>query len=56
MSIEYAKQLMKINMPSTITIKQLAFMCGFEDPYYFSRVFKNSTGLSPVHYMKNMQL
>jgi len=33
-------------------IKDVAAMMGFEDPYYFSRCFKNSTGVSPAIYRK----
>ncbi len=32
-------------------IKDIAFRCGFSDPFYFSRVFKKTTGLTPSAYM-----
>ena len=35
-----------------MTINEIAEDCGFEDPYYFSRVFKKVTGLSPMQYYK----
>ena len=30
-----------------LAIKEVAFRLGFEDPYYFSRLFKQKTGISP---------
>ena len=33
-------------------VKDVAASCGFQDPYYFSRVFKTKTGLSPQEYMR----
>jgi len=33
-------------------IRQIATDCGFENEYYFSRLFKNKTGLSPESYRK----
>lgn len=41
-----AKTLM---CPSTI-IKEVASNCGFENEYYFSRVFKQKTGMTPSEY------
>lgn len=35
--------------PSTI-IKEVASNCGFENEYYFSRVFKHKTGMTPSEY------
>ncbi len=32
------------------TIKEIAFELGYEDEYYFSRFFKNKTGISPKNY------
>jgi len=31
-----------------LTVKEVAYMMGFDDQYYFSRLFKNKTGLSPT--------
>jgi ABC-type sugar transport system ATPase subunit len=31
-------------------VKDIALELGFSDPYYFSRVFKERTGTSPVHF------
>lgn len=42
--VDYAKELFK---NSTLNVKSVAQMCGFDDPYYFSRVFKKLTGASP---------
>jgi len=35
---------------STISVKSLAYNLGFEYPQYFSRLFKNKTGMSPSEY------
>ena len=35
-----------------ISIKEAAFRMGFEDQYYFSRLFKNKTGVSPSDWRK----
>ena len=32
---------------SELPIKEIAFSLGFRDPYYFSRIFRRKTGLSP---------
>ncbi len=34
-------------------ISQVAFMCGYPDPYYFSRAFKKYTGASPSEYRRH---
>ena len=39
---------------STLAVKQIANLCGFPDPYYFSRIFKNTYGVSPLHYREKM--
>jgi AraC-like DNA-binding protein len=35
-----------------IPVKEVAYKMGFEDQYYFSRLFKNKTGLSPSAWKK----
>lgn len=35
------------------SVSQIAEMIGFEDQYYFSRIFKKRTGLSPREYRKD---
>ncbi|MBP5716261.1 MAG: helix-turn-helix domain-containing protein [Bacteroidales bacterium] len=44
MRIEYAKQLLK---QGNTTVKEVAFLVGFNDPKYFSKVFKAKVGVSP---------
>jgi len=35
---------------SRLTIGQIAFRLGFDDPYYFSRLFRNTMKVAPKHY------
>lgn len=35
------------------SVSNIAQMCGFSDPYYFSRAFKKTLGKSPSEYRKN---
>ena len=44
--IRQASTMLKMGMP----VKTAALSCGFEDPFYFSRVFKQHTGHSPSEY------
>ncbi|HUX39981.1 MAG TPA: AraC family transcriptional regulator [Rectinemataceae bacterium] len=41
-----AKELLERGLP----VKQVAWDLGFQDEYYFSRLFKNKTGISPSHW------
>lgn len=38
-----------------LSIKQISFKIGFDDPLYFSRVFKNFMGKSPRNYKQSIQ-
>ncbi len=48
---EYAKQLLR---DSTKTVLEICALCGFENASYFSKTFKNHTGLLPSQYRKKM--
>lgn len=51
--IEYAKSQMRIYR-SASSIKLISQSAGFRDPYYFSRMFKLSEGISPTEYLHNI--
>lgn len=46
--IVYAKQLLESSYSSNMKIKEISVLSGFNDPYYFSRLFKKITGKSPT--------
>ncbi len=49
--MERAKTLLKEGM----TVRQAGIEVGMEDPYHFSKTFKNIVGMSPSHYTKTTQ-
>ena len=49
--ISYACDLLVSNKYS---VSDIASMTGYSDVYYFSRVFKENTGMSPLEYKKNV--
>jgi len=52
--ISYAKQLLYLLPHSGISIQEIAWRSGFSDNYYFSRVFKKLTGVSPKHWYNHI--
>ncbi len=42
--IQHAKELL---MESDLSIREISSLTGFNDPYYFSKVYKRAVGLSP---------
>lgn len=48
--VDHAKKLLK---NPELPIADIAERCGFEDPYYFSRLFKSYTGKSPSAFRKS---
>lgn len=53
--MSFAREIMLsgiTNRYSNYTISQIAEMCGFAEPLYFSRVFKKYYGVSPTEYMQ----
>jgi len=51
---DYAQQLLKRH--PDLTISEVAMRCGFSDPAYFSRIFKQNVGVSPAQYRKNIDV
>ncbi len=49
--IEHAKTLL---VSGLFTIEQITYMCGFSDIYYFSKVFKNLTGIAPSKWTQHL--
>lgn len=49
--LDYAKQLLSHNT-SGFSINRVCTLCGFQDPYYFSRLFRKHTGVSPSQWRK----
>ncbi len=47
-----AETLLTAMWTNEYTISEIAQMCGFEDPLYFSRVFKKYYGCSPSNFIK----
>ena len=45
--IEHAKEMISSNL---FRMEEIATACGFQNVYYFSRVFKSYTGISPGKY------
>ena len=52
--IEYSKKLLK-EYNQSYSIKDVAMMSGYLDPYYFSRIFKKHVGVSPREYATRYQ-
>lgn len=49
--IEKAKEMLS-DTDNNYNVKITAAACGFNDQYYFSRMFKQMTGVSPAHWKK----
>lgn len=50
--INKAKQLL---IDEKNSISEIAHLCGYEDKFYFSRIFRKVTGLTPSEYRKTSQ-
>lgn len=51
--IEYAGQLLATAAETSLSVREIAGLAGYDDPYYFSRMFKKVTGVSPSEWAKN---
>ena len=50
MRIEEAKRLLKTGQ---YQIREVSYLSGFSDPYYFSRRFKQITGITPTDFVRS---
>ena len=48
--VEHAKELLNQN---TVSVAEVARAVGIEDQFYFSRIFKEAEGISPLRYKKS---
>jgi len=39
---------------SNLSVKEISFCLGYSDPCYFSRIFKQVTGVAPSHYRNRL--
>jgi YesN/AraC family two-component response regulator len=53
LKIQYTCQLLD---QSTLKIKEIASRVGYDDPYYFSRIFKKMMGTSPNEYRQKSNI
>ncbi|HZG86296.1 AraC family transcriptional regulator [Paenibacillus sp.] len=51
--IQHAKELIEA---THLPVGEIGYLTGLEDPYYFSKLFKKYTGLSPLQYYKKMRV
>lgn len=52
--MDYAKALMRRN-GQEMSLKEIASQSGFDDPYYFSRLFKKYEKKSPSEYLSSLE-
>lgn len=50
--INEAKQL--LSLKRGLSVKEIGEAVGYPDPYYFSRIFKQSTGMTPTEYKSRL--
>ncbi|GGG04338.1 AraC family transcriptional regulator [Paenibacillus abyssi] len=50
--INHAKELIQA---THLSIGEIGYLTGLNDPYYFSKVFKNYVGMSPIQYSKKIK-
>jgi AraC-like DNA-binding protein len=51
LKIEHARHML---LDPTVSIKQIAYMLGYENQFYFSRVFRKVAGMSPAQYRRTV--
>lgn len=51
--LEHACQLL---LSGDLTVAEIAYSCGYDDPLYFTRLFKKHKGFSPTEFIKRSRL
>ena len=54
--MEYAKKFLMQKEDTGMTIAEIAYLSGFYDQHYFSRIFKSRTGSTPQDFVRNYNL
>ena len=52
LKMNQAREILTIE--NSVSVEETAFRCGFRDNFYFSRVFKKYTGMSPLQYKRHV--
>lgn len=47
---------LELLVENELSIKEIAFACGFNDEKYFSKAFKNKYGYPPSHTPRNLNI
>lgn len=53
--IKRLRQSRKLLRESTLTIREIAYGSGFDDPNYFSRFFRRKTGMTPAEFRRTAE-
>lgn len=51
--IEHAKRLLEENL---LPVEEIAWKCGYEDPAFFRRLFRRTTGMTPGSFRKRFSV
>ena len=51
--INHAKKLLINQKETHLPVSEISALCGYYDSRYFSRIFKKTTGLTPLEYARN---
>ena len=51
--VDYSRKLL---LESNLTVREVAFASGFNDPNYFTRFFQQKTGMTPSHFRREWEI
>ena len=47
------REATKLLLDSDLSVAEIGMKVGWDNPFYFSKVFKTVIGVSPLHYRRN---